>query len=397
MKRAKYVFQKELREMMRDRRVFVSAIIGPVFLIVLMIFLMGYLQDTLTKPKEITLHVYAGKGSNNFVNQLQKTDKLRIVTYQSKAEGEKLVKDGTIKMLLEFPDNFDGELREHKTATIKAVFDRDEPMAGIPLKVVQETINKLNSETVKALLAQNNIPTELSEPLKLKEAPLPKKEGMGGAMILQLIPYLVVIWAFYGGFSTVTEMVTGEKEKSTLETLLITPVSRTEIALGKFFALGLQCLVSSLMTLVCVVGLGVLNLPITRSLFPNGATPSLMHLVSILAVIVPLVAMFAGILLTICAYAKNTREAQTYLTLISFVVLMPAIFSQFIGYTDMAKAAWVSFVPILNSAMCIRDALSDKLDLGMLGITTGTSIALAALCIAKAVQMFKREEVLTRV
>lgn len=397
MKRTKHVFQKELREMMRDRRVFVSAIVGPIFLIVLMIFLMGYLQDTLTKPKEITLHVYAGKGSNNFVNQLEKADKLKIVTYQSKSEGEKLVKDGTIKLLLVFPDNFDDELKVKKTATIEAVYDREEPMAGIPLKVVQETISKLNNETVKALLAQKNLPVEMSEPLKLKDAPLPKKEGMGGAMILQLIPYLVVIWAFYGGFSTVTEMVTGEKEKSTLETLLITPVSRTEIALGKFFALGLQCLVSSLMTLVCVVALGALNLPITRSLFPNGATPSLMHLVSILAVIVPLVAMFASILLTVCAYAKNTREAQTYLTLISFVVLMPAIFSQFIGYTDMAKAQWVSFVPILNSAMCIRDALSDKLDLGMLGITTGTSIALAVLCIAKAVQMFKREEVLTRV
>lgn len=397
MKRIKHVFNKELREMMRDKRVFVSAIVGPVFLIVLMIFLMGFLQDSLTKPKEITLHVYSGKGENSFVKQLQKTDKIKLVNHTSLAEGEKLVKDGSIKLLLVFPDSFDQELKDNKTATIKAVFDREEPMAGIPLKVVQETIGKVNSETVKTILAQNHIPVELSEPLKLEEAPLPKKEGMGGAMILQLIPYLVVIWAFYGGFSTVTEMVTGEKEKSTLETLLITPVSRTEIALGKFFALGLQCLVSSLMTLVCVIVLGLLNLPMTQSLFPNGATPSVAHVVSILAVIVPLVAMFAGILLTVCAYAKNTREAQTYLTLISFIVLMPAIFSQFIGYTDMAKELWVSFVPILNSAMCIRDALSDKLDLGMLGITAATSIGLAALCIALAVRMFNREEVLTRV
>lgn len=397
MRRSKFVFQKEIREMMRDKRVFVSAIFGPVFLIVLMIFLMGYLQDTLTKPKQITLHVYEGKGENSFIKQLQKSDKIKIVSHASPAEGERLVRDGTIKLLLVFPDHFDTRLKEHKSVEIKAIFDREEPMAGIPLKFVQEAIGKINTETIKALLKHKGLPAQLSEPLRLKEEPLPQKEGMGGAMILQLIPYLVVIWAFYGGFSTVTEMVTGEKEKSTLETLLITPVSRTEIALGKFFALGLQCLVSSLMTLVCVVALGSLNLPITRSLFPNGSTPTLVHLVSILAVIVPLTAMFAGILLSICAYAKNTREAQTYLTLISFVVLMPAIFSQFIGYTDMAKAAWVSFVPILNSAMCIRDALADKLDLGMLGITTATSIGLAAICIAKAVHMFNREEVLTRV
>lgn len=397
MKRAAHVFKKELREMMRDKRVFLSAIFGPIFLIVLMIFLMGYLQDVLTKPKQIVLDVYAGKGKNSLLEQLQKSGKVKVVFHPSVSEGERMLKDGTIKLLLVFPDDFDEKLKERQTAEIRAVYDRDEPMAGIPLRFVQETIAKINTETIKALLKQNGLPASLSEPLRLKDAPLPQKEGMGGAMILQLIPYLVVIWAFYGGFSTVTEMVTGEKEKNTLETLLITPVSRTEIALGKFFALGLQCLVSSLMTLVCVVALGALDLPITRSLFPNGAAITLPHVAAILAVIVPLTAMFAGILLSVCAFAKNTREAQTYLTLISFVVLMPAIFSQFIGYTDMAKAPWVSFVPILNSALCIREALGDKLDFGMLAVTIGTSIGLAALCIAKAVQLFNREEVLTRV
>jgi len=397
MKRAAHVFRKEIREMMRDKRVFISAIVGPIFLIVLMIFLMGYLQDTLTQPKQIVLHVFEGKGQNSFLKQLQRSEKLKVVTYASREDGEKRVRDGDIKLLLVFPNNFDQTLKENKTAEIQAIFDRDEPMAGIPLKVAQEAIGKINKETLKTLLEQKGLPAELSEPLRLKETPLPRKEGMGGAMILQLIPYLVVIWAFYGGFSTVTEMVTGEKEKSTLETLLITPVSSTEIALGKFLALGVQCLVSSLTTLVCVVVLGALNLPSTRSLFPNGATPTPAHIVSILAVIVPLTAMFAGILLSVCAYARNTREAQTYLTLISFVVLMPAIFSQFIGYTEMAKAHWVPFVPILNSAMCIRDALSDKLDLSMLATTSATSIGLAAACIAKAVQMFNREEILTRV
>lgn len=263
--------------------------------------------------------------------------------------------------------------------------------------MVQEKIGELNRARLRDILAANGLPKEMAEPYRFVKKPLKMPEGLGSAMIVGMIPYLIVIWAFYGGFSVVTELVTGEKEKSTLETLLITPVTRTQIALGKYGALCCVCLTSSLMSLLGLIVVGLLHLPITRGLFPSGVAVSAPMLLSIAVVLVPLVALFAAVLLSISTFARNTREAQTYLTLVSFIVLMPAIFSQFIGFTDFAHAKWIPYVPVLNSATCIKDALMSKIDPFALAVTVIVSVVPAALAVRWAVWMFNREQVLTRV
>ncbi|HET6645407.1 MAG TPA: hypothetical protein VFG65_07915, partial [Fimbriimonadales bacterium] len=104
-----------------------------------------------------------------------------------------------------------------------------------------------------------------------------------------------------------------------------------------------------------------------------------------------------GMLLTVTTYSKNQREVQGYLSLLSFLVLMPAMMSQFIGYTDAAGAKWVAFVPVLNTATVIRQAFLQKVDPFMLIATAGTSIALAALGLWFSIRLFSKEKVLMRV
>jgi ABC-type Na+ efflux pump permease subunit len=76
---------------------------------------------------------------------------------------------------------------------------------------------------------------------------------------------------------------------------------------------------------------------------------------------------------------------------------MPAIFSQVIGLTDFANARWLGFVPVLNAASCIRNALLGRPDWALFGITVATSLVLAAAALAIAVRLFEREEVLARI
>jgi len=216
-------------------------------------------------------------------------------------------------------------------------------------------------------------------------------------MIVTLLPYLIVIWAFYGGMSIASDLVAGEKEKNTLETLLISPVRRTWIVIGKFLALSTVCLISSMSSLV---GLGILSfVPINgvKEMFKSGFGLSPMSAILILVLMVPMVAVFASLLIGISSYAKNARESQTYLTQASFVVILPAIFSQFIGFTDYSSAVWVNLIPVLNTANNIRLALLGKPDFTGIGITIGVSLVLAAIALRVTVRLFNREEVLVRV
>lgn len=397
MSAAGHIFKKELREMMRDKRVLSSAVIGPIFLIVLFLMLFGFLQSVLTKPKSQTLHVVRTGQGEAMAAAMEKAGIFKIAFVDTPEAGEKLVRDGTAKAVFYVPDEVALAFNKGEQAHLKVTFDPDQQTAPIIVGMLERFVSESSKARVEAILETQGIDKKLAVPVVLDKNEIKKEKAMAGSMIVGLLPYLIVIWAFYGGFSIVTDLGAGEKEKNTLETLLISPVKRSQIALGKFLALAMVCLASSMTSLLGVVVVGSLNIPLTKGLFPEGVHITFLGVVSIMGAILPLVAFFAGILLAISAYARNTREAQTYLTMVSFIVLMPAVFSQFIGFTDFAKAQWVNFIPILNSAGVIREAMLGRFEPVPLLITMATSLVLAFLALRLTIHFFEREEVLARI
>ncbi len=388
------VFWKETREMFRDKRVRTGAFVWPIVMIVMFLYLFGFLANTLSKPENLKVHVVGGKGA--LAAELTKA-KLNTQFVKTMAEGEQLIRDGKARVVLQLPD--DGDLRSsaNRQVTIVAAYDPKDQKSQITLGAIRQLFAGLNIEIVKKVLAAKGVSETMAQPVLLDVRPVKIGEGGASDFIVGMLPYLIVIWAFYGGMSIVADLVAGEKERATLETLLISPIKRTHIALGKFFALSLVCLISSLSSIAGLVIVNLMNLPMTRSMMEKGVGITPMSLAVIFAVLIPTVFLFAAMLIAISTYARNVREAQTQTTLLSFVVILPAIFSQFIGFTDYGSERWINAVPVLNAATSIRAALLGKYDGIALLITFGVSTALAAIAIAVAVRMFNREEVLVRV
>jgi len=396
MQTVRIVFLKEIREMLRDKRVLMGAFVAPIFLIVLMLALVGFVDDTVKKPKPPRIAVVKSSAPSAIEQSFLENPGMRTVPVASEAEGKSLVESGSVKALLQFSPGFEQSLSKG-TAELFVTFDQDEPTSQIAVAIIEESVQAINKSTLEAVLQREGIPKEASEPIKVVRKPISKAEGLGSSMIVGLLPYLIVIWAFYGGFSIVADLVAGEKERGTIETLLISPAERSSIALGKFLALGCVCFVSALTSLVGTVLVGVLQLPFTKSLFPEGVHLSIGAILSILVTLISLVTLFAGILLSVSAASKNMREAQTYLTLVSFVVLMPAIFSQFIGFTDLGKQTWVAFTPILNSSIVIRESLLGKPDIVHLLLALGINLVLGLIGLRVVVSLFGKEQILGRI
>ncbi len=387
------VFRKEVREFLRDKRVVSGALVGPVVLMLVFVFTFGVIAQSLGKSKAPKIHVVAPARPNAFLTALEQNPEVQIVRVENRERGVEMVKKGEARVLLEFAPDF-----ADATGEIQAVYDPDEALSAIALRTFGAMVTAANRAQLDQTLAQAGIAKEAVEPIRLKEVEVPKdQKAMGSSALIGLLPYLIVIWAFYGGFSVVSDLVAGEKERSTLETLLITPVSRTQVAMGKFLALGCVCLISSLSSLVTVLIIGVSGTSHAKALFPEGIHLTPLALLAILAILIPLVAFFAGLMLAISAFAKNTREAQTHLTLLSFVVLIPAISSQFIGFTEAGRAWWIKLVPILNSSDAIRSALLGRLDAESALVTIGISLVLGAIGVITAIKLFEREEVLVRI
>lgn len=395
MNPVKTIYLKEIREMLRDKRVRSSAFFGPMFMVAMFMFMFGFLSNSLGEPSSQKIHVLGHL--DNAVTKAMRLQKMEVDEVSSDEEGRRMLRDGNARVVLEFSKDFDARFAASEPTTVNAVYNPTAQVSQIALGAVRQVCSEVNDARRRILLQSSGIDPARAEPIVLKSEELQVGKQKANDLLVSILPYLIVIWAFYGGISIVTELVAGEKEKNTLETLLIAPVRRTQIALGKFFALGSVCLLSSLSALAGVYVVAALHLPITRKLFEQGVGVSPQAALVIVLVIVPTVALFASLMLAVSTHARNSRESQSYLTLISFAVLMPAILSQFIGFTDAGSARWVNFVPVLNSANTIRQAMFGQFDPLAIVSTVAVSLVLAFVALQIAVRLFNREQVLTRV
>jgi sodium transport system permease protein len=391
MKNIAHIYKKETREMLRDKRVRSGAFFTPAIMIILILMLMGTLVSTLSKKSNVKFHAV---NVEHPLAQALKKGEFTITPVESESAGEELIKSGKANLVLVFPEkDTPGE-----PIVVRALLDKNEERANVSLSILTKAFQVSGKEALKKVLEQAGIPGKMAEPIQLQEVPLQVgTEKNANAFLISILPYVIVIWAFYGVMGVVSDMVAGEKEKQTLETLLISPVARTEIVLGKFFALAQISLASSASALAGVVILYLSKNSVTAEIFKDGLGLSVTSTLVVLLTLIPAAAMFSAVMLAISTYAKNMRESQTYLTVASMLVLIPAMMTQVIGYLDVTNNLAIYAVPVLNSAAIIRAALLGKLSAAPVAVCIVVNLILAAIGLMIAIRLFKREQVLVRV
>ena len=387
MKDISTIVRKELREMFRDKRVRFNAFIMPMLLIIMMFKLFGFVMTAAKGAIKST--VYMVQGSSSLNSTIEKGG-LTVKMVPTVEAGIKLIQEEKAKLVLNpLPLTTDGQIR------FEAYYDPKQQTGNLALNGMQQALAQVNKDALVATLKEKMIPETAAEHFKLIPKEVKVGEKGAGELIVSLLPYMVVLFAFSGGMSMAADLVAGEKDKNTLETLLITPVGRNQIVIGKFLSLATVCFLSSSS---CLLGMVIASrLPGNEEMFKGGFGVTPIAAVTIIVMLIPMVAFFASVLIAVSSYAKNPREAQTYLAILNFIVIMPAIFSQVIGLTDLGSKLWINAIPVLNIANNIRAALLGKTDWTAVTITVVVSAIIAGIAIRVAVALFNREEVLVRV
>lgn len=212
------------------------------------------------------------------------------------------------------------------------------------------------------------------------------------ALLGGLLPYLVLVFAYMGGMYPAVDLGAGEKERYTLETLLLTPATRLEIALAKYLVIFFFSLTAA------VLGIGSMLITVgfflPRALLELiGAELSPMALVAAGVLAIPPAAAFSGIFLGISIYARSFREAQNYMSPLAVLLILPAA----AGLLPGVEPTWrLALVPLVNVSLLCREAVKGAFDPLHYALTFGSCALLAAICIAWAVWQFGREKVLFR-
>lgn len=385
-----HVFSKELREVVRDKRVRTAATIMPLFVVALLMSLFGIIGNVASKDNKRKIHVVATH--NPLADELRKAKNIEVVEVPTEAEGVKLIKDGKARLLAIFEPATNGI--DH----VALRFDPKEEGAQLSKGALIQALAPALTARIATVVTAAGLKPEQLQPITFDDKPVQVGEGKGASgLIVSLVPYLLVLFTFTGGMALASDLVAGEKERSTLETLLIAPVRRTHIVLGKFLALSVVCIVGSISGLLGFVVKMLLTGSGGDKMFSGGLGLTAVGGLEVFLILLPLAATFAGLLIAVSTYARNTREAQTYLGLLNLVVIVPAVFSQVIGLTEIGNAVWLPFVPILGAAAGVRSILLGKATLMTIIGPVTVGIVLASLALMVAIRLFHREKVLLRV
>lgn len=220
------------------------------------------------------------------------------------------------------------------------------------------------------------------------EADIATAEESGGARAGSLIPYILIFSLFIGGSSLSTDLVAGEKERGTLETLYLTPAARRDIATAKY----LVVVGGSIVT-------GILNVASMTWCYQQGIMPgseegggivvSAGALGSGLLLVVPLAVIIGGVLLGISAKARTVREAQYLMTPVMFVAFIPAILT---ATQDVRLDAFTALLPVANVALALRDRLIGPVPAGLMLLTTAASLGWGLLAMRWVEGKLQRED-----
>src|SRR5256885_3850648 len=364
------VFRKEIREILRDRRTLIA--IGLAVLATPTVLFVISQVSTRTATQTYTVG-YSGDIPAG-LDVLFGATGLRLERVDDPAAAAKRKVDIGIVFT---------------PAGIDEYYDPTRQSAQIADIRVQTIRAKYDAAKIAASLQQKGVDPSILNPLPVNVHPLSSPvKAAGNAFLSFFLPYILVTMVLTGGLSAALDTSAGERERKTLESLLLTPTPRSRILLGKILAVGLVSLIAAIAAIGSML-LALTQIPLLGthvSLSPLGATVMLW-----LAVL--LAGSFSSLTLALGTLAKNFRQGQAYATPLYFITIFPASIILFIPDFNPNLAYYL--IPILNAVLVLRDAIvHGAVAWDALTVTTLSLVATGGLCFYAALRLFTREALL---
>jgi len=261
---------------------------------------------------------------------------------------------------------------------------------------LQTILGQYDAAQAAAALKDRGIDPGILTPLKLVAHPLSSPvKAASNAFLSFFLPYILITMILTGGFSAALDSSAGERERRTLEGLLLTPAPRSQLLLGKIASITIVSLSAA------VVAIGSMFVALTQISLPgSGAASNHITLsptaVPVMVGLALLIAFsFSSVTLALGTLAKSFRQGQAYVTPLYFVTILPASIILFIPDFNPSLAYYL--IPILNAVLVLRDAIvHDSVSWPALTVTTINLLATGGLSWVAALRLFTREALLTK-
>ncbi len=305
------------------------------------------------------------------------------------------VRRDEIAAAVEFERDAPKRLAEDDSTIVKVYYLETSDRSARAFRSLRTILRSLGKDITAERIRAHELSRGFATPIRVRSRHLPGPSLMA-KILSQILPYMILLFSMLGALYPAIDLGAGEKERGTLETLLVAPVSRLSIVLGKFAVILLAALVSALLATVSLAISLRIGVFATLSVIGGGSfTFSPVEALVALLMVVPVGCIFAALLLAISIFAKSFKEAQSYASPLQMFIVMPA-FASFIPGVDLD---WLTAsIPIVNVSLALKEIFTGNLDqhLAHVGLIFLSTTFYAGLLLWFATWWFRREQVLFR-
>jgi sodium transport system permease protein len=376
-----------LLDTLRDRRTgtvtLLSAILaGPIFL--LLIF--NLMASQAEHAREMTLPVMGAEYAPAVVAFLQRQ---QVSVTKAPADYDAQIRRGDLDVVLVIDTSFAKDVEQGKPGTVQLVFDRSRDRARPSIDQAESLLRGYNRLWGDQRLMLRGVTTSVANPLLIETADLATPQ-QSGALVLFLVAYYGLFASVMGGMAVALDTTAGERERQSLEPLLMTPARPAEIVVGKWLAV---CAFDALVVTLTLTGF---YLTLAFAPLPPVGVPFLFgsrEFGRFLLVLVPMMLMLPAILLYVGSRARAYKEAQANVSVLLFVVSLIPLVQLFM---QRKEPAWLMLVPVSAQYSLLNTSLRGEAPaLAQLALSWLAPAALIVIALVAVARRLSRESILS--
>ncbi|GMR24657.1 MAG: ABC transporter permease [Acidobacteriota bacterium] len=385
--RTRTVFKKEVVDNVRDRRTLAAALFYPVLgpaMILFMIFAIG--QMTRESEQPLMLPV---QGVDNAPNLIAFLEQNRVTIEAAPDDPERAVRRGDEDVVLIIPEDFGESFTDGRPATVRLVMDQSRNEAMRAIQRAQMLVQAYGHQIGRLRLQVRGVDPRVADAIAIEAVDVSTPQSQA-ARILSMAPYLILVSLFVGGMYLAIDSTAGERERGSLEPLLINPVERSELVKGKAAAVLVFTTVALIETLI---GFAIiLNFfPLERYIGVRMSLPPA-SLGAILLICLPLMVFVVALQMIIASYTKSFKEAQNY---ISFMLLVPAVPALIMAVLPVKESLWLVLLPTVGQQLFINQILrGEPVSLGSAALGSAVTLAAGIALLVLVTRRYRTEGIL---
>ena len=380
------VTRKELRDAFRDRRAIYSVLFGSLFGPLLVAVMFNAIADRQREVEEVTLPIVGMEHAPALVEWLRQQSGVTVVS--GPADAEAAVRDRREDVVVVVPEDYARKFRASRPVEIQVVSDGSRTASRPKVQRVRTLLQRYSGEVAALRLIGRGVSPAVVTPIQIEEREVSSAQQRA-AVILNFIPLFIVLASFTGGMQIATDSTAGERERGSLEPLLVNPAPRVVIAGGKWLAAALSAALSVVITTtLCVIMLQWIPLQELGIRFRFGQE----QVTWLLAAVLPLCLVSSAIQTYLSTFARSFKEAQTYMGYLMMVPTLPGVLSSVYPITSQP---WMYPVPILGQHVLASDVLGGKTPAPlMFALAAITAVATAAVLVQLTTRLLRRERII---